>query len=182
MARRGVSRFPRTGARRQVSWGIGTGGTTSQSITATGKTIIGSGIALAAEQKVTIVRTRGYLNCGLVGATAALDGFTGAFGIGIVSDEAFTVGVTAIPGPLTDAFWPGWLVHQFISVRSVNIMAVANNAIQDAGAFIQRDIDSKAMRKFDVGETMVAMLEVTELGSAATMQVTWDSRVLLKLS
>ena len=170
-----------SGPRRQTSWGAGTGGTTIGSLSATGKAVVGAGLALAVEDHATLVRTRGHLALQLAAATAAGDGFIGAFGVGIVTDEAFAAGIAAIPGPLTAPDWEGWFVHQLFALRSINIMAASNNAIQDASSILHYEIDSKAMRKFSQGQTMVAVVDVVELGTAA-MEVTWDSRALFKLS
>ena len=110
-----------------------------------------------------------------------MDGWIGAFGICIVSDEAFAVGSTAIPGPVSEADWDGWFVHQFFSARTMNVRAAANNEIQDNWGVFNKEIDSKAMRKFSQGNTMVAMIEATEIG-AGSLVFNWDSRILVKLT
>ncbi len=115
-------------------------------------------------------------------ATAAGDGLFGALGLAIVSDEAFAVGVTAIPGPFTDAPWGGWFWHEYFHLRGV--------AAQSQGADIPRNttgdmflkIDSKAQRKLGENQTIVGMIEVgAEQGTAGAVFVA-DTRMLFKLS
>ena len=60
----------------------------------------------------TIIRTRGRFDIGS-DQEAASEVQIGAFGIGIVSETAGGVGVTAVPGPDNDPLWDGWFVHQF---------------------------------------------------------------------
>ena len=180
MARRSVltHRGQRT-AKRFTSWAFGTGGVTVQTISSTGKTILGSGLVLAAGMDVaTIVRTRGYLFAGITGAGAALDSFHCAFGVAIVSTEAFVAGVASIPGPLTELDWNGWMVHQTFKVMQKTTISDDNFG---PGTLYTSEVDSKAMRKFNDNETLVAVLEVVEVGTGPSMRVMWDSRILLKL-
>jgi len=123
-----------------------------------------------------LVRTRGLLDVFLDGVpTADGDGYFGAFAIGIVTDPAIAIGITAVPTPITEQSWDGWLYHTFISVHTMDVtfgnMGAAHHRIE---------VDSKAMRKFPVEMTMFAVLEVVEIGTA-TLNAFWDSRVLFKL-
>ena len=124
---------------------------------------------------MTIVRLRGSFQAYLRSATAADDGFHCALGIGIVSDDAFTIGVTAVPNPIADANWPGWLYHRFFDLHASGAFSA-----DDPNGSIQFEVDSKAMRKFGSNEILMANLEVVE-DTTATMTAWFDSRVLLKL-
>ena len=176
MARHFRGSSPRlAGARRKTAWELGTGGVTSTQVNATASTILGSGAA-AALDGLTVVRTRGLLSFILTSTVSAGDGFVGAFGVCVVSENAFGIGITAVPTPITDVAWDGWFIHQFIAVRSGVATAAATPFL-----FQQYEIDSKAMRKIKIGDTLVAVLQTTEIGDA-DMRVSWDSRTLVKLS
>ena len=50
--------------------------------------------------------------------TSALDGYDGAVGLCIVSENAFNAGIASIPTPITDIQWDGWLWYQSFSLRT----------------------------------------------------------------
>ena len=131
---------------------------------------MGSGITSLVEG-VTIVRTRGYVELVSNGAAAVGDGFTGAVGIGVVTEPAFTAGIVSMPTPVTDIFWEGWMWHQMFSFRSGNID-------QDLRQWFE--IDSKAMRRINDGEVIFMAIEVTEIGTAV-LEFTGGCRQLWKL-
>ena len=169
-------RYPSSGARRRTGWEEGPGGAQGQVIGASGKTVVGSGVAALADG-LTIVRIRGIFQIGATGTpAAATDGIDGAFGICIVSNDAFAVGVTAIPGPVTDMQWDGWMYHRF-----VNSVATAWGSSADEYSFVDFEIDSKAMRKIGVNDTVCGVFEHTRHGAANAFQIWSDSRMLLKL-
>ncbi len=162
------------GSRRESSWSEGPGDSTPGSITASGTAILGLG-AVAVEDGLTIVRTRGLLT--LVGNvfTTVGDAMVGAFGLCIVSENAFGVGVTAVPAPLTDVGWNGWFYHTFVGV-SRGTADFANGS-----GFQRIVVDSKAMRKIKRTDVVIAVIELVETG-AADVDVFFDSRLLSKLS
>ena len=171
--------FGRSGSdlRRKTSWEVGPGSSTPVVLTGSGSTILGSGIAPTIPG-LTLVRTRGLLGLTLNTAAAAGDGYTGALGIGVVTASAFAIGVTAVPTPLTDAGWDGWLYHEFFDVRAGDRTAGDSNW---EAAIARYTVDSKAMRKIeDEEKTVFAVLEVVEQGTAQ-VEVSFDSRVLVKL-
>ncbi len=122
--------------------------------------------------KATVVRTRGIFQVTPTSLAADL-AYGGAYGLGIVSDEAFASGAGAVPRPFDDDDWAGWLVHGFYSGRY---------EFHDATATVftppQITIDSKAMRKVGPNETLVWVVE-SQLGA---VDVTIHARVLLMLS
>ncbi len=168
MARRQFSR----GQRRLTSWEEGVGGTTATAISAASVGFLGS-VANPTEDGLTMIRVRGLLNVSVQSASAAADGMLGAFGIGIFPTEATAVaGATSVKTPLTDMQWDGWLWHQFFSeIRETS----AGN--QHGRHYV---IDSKAMRKLRLGDSIALVFEVIEIGTTI-IQVTADSRILLKL-
>ncbi len=99
--------------RRKTKWSFGVEDDGSVDLAASGKQGWSSGIVLVLESSVTLVRIRGEVLSRLRSATTALDGFRVAYGIGLATNEAFSVGNTALPGPITDADWDGWIWHTF---------------------------------------------------------------------
>ena len=169
------SRFPRnSGSSRLTAWFSGPRGETSL-ISGTVVEVFGTGLQ-ALEDGLTIVRVRGELFIQLLSNPAAIgDGYEGAFGMCVVSENAFGVGVTAIPAPLADVAWNGWLVHRFFNVKGVSA------TLEDGpGASARYEIDSKAMRKFKATDVLVGVLEVIEFGTE-TIQATVRVRTLVKL-
>ena len=169
------SRFRRSGSQRRTDWLGGPSGVLT-SITASGA----QGFALSSAATIagsTIVRIRGYLQFLLTAAGAAADGFTGAFGIGKSTGEAITIGITALPTPLADAAWDGWMYHTFFSIRAfTGTLSDQNNV----GQTFNMHIDSKAMRKINPEDALFAVVEVTEIG-VSSMAGSLDSRILVKL-
>ena len=172
MARRIIS--PRS--RRATDWGFGID-FADQSITGSSKVLSTTSLGIATP--FTLIRMRGSFHMYLVGTAGALgDGFNGAVGIGLVSNEAFGVGITAIPGPQSDANWDGWIWQSFFDIRQIT--ATLSDGANAAAASVRLEVDSKAMRKWDPGMTLVGVCEVVESGSQ-NMDVQADSRVLLKV-
>ncbi len=152
------------------------------SLSATGKAGFTTGVVLAQDSKATIVRIRGSILFQLTLATAAGDGMSGAVGLGIVSSDAFAVGTTAIPGPFSDPEWPGWMWHSFWHLNGVAAQSLGADVSRNSNADLRLEIDTKAMRKWSVGETLMGMFEIAVETGTAAVAVTADTRVLVKLS
>jgi len=173
-----LSRFSRvrSPAPRKTSWEIGPGGTGATAFSTPSTAILGSG-GTPVSDGFTIVRLHGYMEVVLEAVSAIGGGFIGALGIGIVTADAFAIGQTAMPQPITDINWRGWLAYQFFSLHSTTA------TIADGGNTnrISFDIDSKAMRKFPLNETIFASVQVFEVISSQ-IEVFFHSRILVKLS
>ena len=169
--------FPARAARRRTGWEEGPGGSISTSFTSSGQAILNSGIQ-ALLDGLTIARIRGKIQCQLETATAAGDGFHGAYALGVVTADAFNVGITAVPKPIDDIDWDGWMVHGFFDVHSVT-STLADGVNLNAVHF-DKEIDGKAMRKFGLNDVLFGIVQVVENG-AATLEVFFDSRLLFKL-
>jgi len=161
MPRGRMSRFPRINEslRRRVSWASGPRGDVSL-------TTAGAGLFTTAAQAtiddLTIVRVRGELLVMLKEASTAGSQFPWAFGMCVVTENAFGVGVTAVPAPFTDVAWDGWLVHQQGVVRQ----ELLNGPPDEANTY-RAIIDSKAMRKTHATDVLIGIVEVhTESGTA----------------
>ena len=110
----------------------------------------------------TIVRTRGLVHIRPQTFGASLN-VGGAFGVGIVSNEAFVAGTASIPRPFDDADWPGWFLWGAYS--GTLDFADASGRRQWNLSYPQ---DSKAMRKVKSNETVVLMAE-SQTGSVTVV-------------
>ncbi len=135
--------------RRKTEWStFDAGGFTS--VASGGATLL-SGLAF--EDPGTIVRTRGVITIKPTSVGSSLTAI-GAFGVGLVSAEAFAAGVASIPEPFTDSDWGGWMVIQSFAFR----WEVAT-AVGEQFASVMIDIDSKAMRKVEPNSVMAFVAE-----------------------
>ena len=162
-------------SRRLTSWDLGPGGSTAVGINSNSLTILGSG-SQATVDGLTIVRIRGRVYCYLSAAAAVDNGFALTFGMGICTNQAFAIGATAVPSPLDEADWDGWLWHQFVYVMS----PLGAPVEAPTSALFSMEVDSKAMRKLPQNQTLFVAVDAIERG-AATVRVDFDSRVLVKL-
>jgi len=172
LARRRSGSYPAR-TRRKTSWELGPAilsGTVS--ISSSSSAILGVGAETLVDGH-TLVRIRGNLTAFLTAATSAGDGFIANVGIGIVTAEAFAVGITACPLPQADLDWDGWLWMQTIVLRPQSF-ASGRSGIIDV------EIDSKSMRKLNTGDTIFFAVEGDETGTAV-LTFAADTRVLVKL-
>jgi len=168
--RRGLIHQRAAGKRRLTQWGLGVGSTAQTTVSVASSVIIGSAVTFGAS--ATIIRMRGRFDAFISTAAAVGDGFQGAVGIGLATSAAFAIGITAIPTPITEAAWDGWLWHSFFG---------AHRGFDGSGAgAASLEIDSKAMRKVSDEMSLFAAIEVVEVG-ASTLRVHLDTRLLVKL-
>ena len=178
MAHARSSRFRRiNGAgRRKVSWSKGPLGTVSGIVT--GSSNLFPTAAQATLDDLTVIRCRGELILYLtVAGGAASEGFRWAFGMCNVTENAAGVGVTAIPDPIADAGWDGWFVFAQGNLTT-RLAALEDGSLLE----MQRvEIDSKAMRKTHLTDTIVAVLGTSEAGDGSSMDAKLITRILDKL-
>ena len=102
----------------------------------------------------------------------------------MVNENAFGVGVSAIPSPITDVFWDGWMVYETGTVKS--IAPIGGGIIVDPGvsgtAFSRMVIDSKAMRKIKFSDVLVGKFEVDNEVATSIIEAELSTRLLVKLS
>ena len=111
--------------------------------------------AALALRPFTVVRTRFLVDI----TTDNISGDerqVGGMGIAVVSDQAVAIGVTAIPTPITDMGSDLWFVHQLMYNRHEFI----TGAGFQSRANREYEIDSKAMRKVDIGQNLVVVVEL----------------------
>ena len=86
---------------------------------------------------------------------AGLEEISGAFGAVIVTDAAAAIGITAIPGPVTDASDDNWYLWEpFTGNLSDNVGGNIVSTNQPMTVF-----DSKAMRKVETGFQIAFVVE-----------------------
>ncbi len=124
------------------------------------------------EEAATIMRTRGQVSI-IPQAVSADVAIAGAFGIGIVSQEAFAAGVASIPEPFSDGDWGGWFVWRAFTYRLEFIDASGTEFPNWT-----LEIDSKAMRKVSTNEVAVLVAE----SQAGAFAIATPVRLLVKLS
>ena len=180
MAHARQSRF-RTGGgsnRRLTGWSAGPRQANPAQITATGAALWVTG-AQAPEDGLTVVRLRGMFSCWLEVATAIGDGFNEvAIGICNVTENAFGIGITAVPTPLADMAWNGWLLHMNLGP----FISLTTTEETSTGLSMARfEIDSKAMRKTRASDVIIGVIEVGAEQGAATLEFGATTRLLDKL-
>ena len=146
----------RVGSKRQTAWDICSAPTGFSALAAGAKAIAVFAPAAVLQEMApaTVVRTRGVLAI-QTDNTGAAEEQIGALGFGFVNEVAAQLGVTGLPGPATDCAWGGWFVHQFFIQSFLFISGVG----VDPARATQYPIDSKAMRKFENDEAMLAAVE-----------------------
>jgi len=165
MARQMHTRFGKKSA-RLTQW-IGPANQGFQNVAATNTVIIASA---SFEEPLTVLRVRGQVSISV--ATTADLAVIGAFGLGVVSAEAFAAGAASIPGPFDNGDWGGWFVWRSFSYKL---------EFGDATGFYfvpwTFEIDSKAMRKVSANEVVVFIAE----SQAGAFSLSAPLRMLVKL-
>ena len=153
MARRPFVRGQRT-TRKHTDWSASAVLTGGVVVAATASALLE--VFTPAAGGETLIRTRGMLGI-QSDQSGALEDQLVAFGIGVVSAQAVSVGITAIPHPGTDAAWGGWLYHTFLFATYLFISGVGS----EPQFMTSHVIDSKAMRKTGDEERLVMVVENT---------------------
>ena len=102
---------------------------------------------------------------------AAIEEQSIGFGIAVVSDQAVAAGIGSIPTPVTEAGSNLWFMHHFLFADESNLTDRTRN-----GQF--RAYDSKAMRKVEVGQDLVVVLEGGGIGGGTITRIA--GRLLIK--
>ena len=97
-------------------------------------------------ERLTVLRMRGVLSI-VSDQSAATENQVGAFGAVVITDQASTIGATAIPGPVTDGNADNWPL--FLAFQQTQIAAVSN----------QWMIDTKGKRKIPNGTQLAFVIE-----------------------
>ncbi len=137
---------------------------------APGVDIIGSGSFVFATAG-TLVRARGYVG-GQLDTAGVDERVLIAMGLIMVSENAAAAGTASVPNPLDDAGedWI-WFGHLWMS-------SGAEAAVNENSLFDRKEIDSKAMRRVKVSETLVFVASVCD---SADMGGTFDLQYGLRI-
>ena len=123
---------------------------------------------------------RGEILLALATVDAALSGFNRiGIGMAVVSENAAGAGSTAVPAPITDIGWNGWLWH-WTGALTANSSATTDVATSPAG-IVRIPVDSKAMRKFKNMDILICVIEADDEVGTATANMTVNTRILVKL-
>jgi len=164
--------------RRATLWGAGPHSDVVQTATAGDSDFVWS-LGQTAVDTTTIVRIRGHIALWLSVVTTVGDGFAQVtVGIGIVTGDAFGIGVTAMPGLLEDPSWGGWLYYNALGpIHGLETTELARGPI-DA---VRIQIDNKAMRKVQPNSVVFGMVSTGVETGAAVLSFAADTRMLVKL-
>ena len=121
----------------------------------------------------TIMRVRGAIVV-MMDPSAADVAMTAAVGMILASDDAITAGAASLPSP-SDDLDAEWLWHGFFPLRSIT--GVQSDIV--GGQVIQREIDSKAMRKFKGNQQLAIVADSVISSGASTFDVQGGVRVLI---
>ena len=164
--RRGASAIAH---RRETTWFQFVPVTTNLATGGADAIVFALNAAALALRPFTIVRTHFELALASDQAAAIEHQICGV-GIAVVSDQAVAVGVTAVPNPVTHMGSNLWLMHQ--------LLYGDESALTDRTRSETRvSVDSKAMRKVEVGQDIVV---VVENGGSSGLNITVGGRLLIK--
>ena len=182
MARRRTFR-QNQGQRRLTDWygGVAVGYTSPKNIGAAA-TAIDSAIDFRVFPNTdgapgTIVRLRGLFQVYPSDLTVDRIAF-GALGLCIVNGEAFDAGAASVPVPWTESFSDRWFYYTYWSTVSKTDVG-ATEELNWVGGSEPIIIDSKAMRKVEEQDVMVAVIEAASSGSGADYFLNY--RTLIKM-
>ncbi len=158
--------------RRETQWFAGT--TTSNGLAAASTAVLAASLnaAALALRPFTVIRTRGWVHM-RSDQVAASELVVVHYGLAVVSDQAVGIGVTAVPTPATDNGSDLWFTYVSGAVFE-NVDANVSGVDQ-----LLIPIDSKAMRKVEDGQDVVAVVETDAQSLGA--QATAFFRLLIKL-
>ncbi len=167
------------GPRRQFDWigGVNALSHASPDLAANTSVIISSFDTRTAGQTpgapFTLMRVRGLLSI-RSDQVIVQENPVGAFGIRIVSGEAFDAGVGSIPTPWSESADDRWLYHTYWQSFFME-NATTSDYQQD---FFNHIVDGKAMRKVVLGDVIV---NVMENASDVACNFFYNARIGVKL-
>ena len=115
---------------------------------------------LAFNESVTILRMLGHYVVGLTGGGTFVAGDQAdiAVAIGVVSQEAFTVGTTALPPPATSSDY-SWLYWAINPIQVFNATPTGGELL----SFYRVNFDIRSMRKIKSGESLTMVFQYADI-------------------
>ena len=148
-------------------------GSTDTTLTAAGGSIIVAlNAAALALRPFTIVRTH-FEVAVRSDQAAAIETQAVGVGFAVVNDQALSVGVTAVPTPVSESGSSLWFLHRFIFADESNLTDRTRSA-----RFVE--IDSKVMRKVDLGQDLLGVVELDTTAGSGGAIVSVAGRMLIK--
>ena len=98
-----------------------------------------------------------------------------AVGLAVVSDQASAIGATAVPTPINDLGSDLWFLHSIMQSDFTFITGAGFSS----GNVVQKDVDSKAMRKVNGDQDIVVVVETSSFSDGLTLVL--GGRILIKL-
>jgi len=174
MARQFTRGRGRLGSRRETSWlAIDPASVT---LASSGSAAITHTMTTAEKAKLpfTVIRTR--LNVHIISDQLGADEFSMVgFGMCVVTEQAVSVGITAVPTPMTELRSDMWFVHQVM----YNDFTFVSGVGFDSAGGRDYEIDSKAARKVNEDQEIIAVAENSSL-TAAGCTLLIGGRLLIK--
>ncbi len=127
-----------------------------------------SGGGLAFTIPATILRARSRIIAFFDATVQVADTIDVGLGLAVISSDAFTLGATAFPDPLSEPEYP-WLWWTDISLRAEETGAATNRAWGTASQLLS--VDTKAMRKIKPQETLCWVMQTSNVVGAPTTRV-----------
>ncbi len=160
--------------RRETSWVEVTPTTNSLAAASSAVVFTGFGATILGLRPFTIVRNRGILHA-RSDQTGALEFWSVAYGMAVVSDQALAIGITAVPLPNDDRSSDLFFVFEELAGT---FLFVTGAGFHPTGGQTLR-YDSKAMRKVEEGQDVAVTLQNSAISLGTT--VTKAGRMLIKL-
>ena len=147
---------------------------TNLAVASTAVLILAPGALLQAYRPYTIIRTVGFFGI-RTDQVSADESFDCAIGQCVVQDEAAAIGVTAVPTPFTDLDSDAWFQHQILMGRFDTLSQIG----YQPNMLVSTQIESKAMRKVEEGQSQIVVVENSSLSLGVTVH--HAGRFLIKL-
>lgn len=136
-------------------------------------------------ESYTLMRTRGVWHCYPVTWPNASPGIVDvAIGIGVAPSQAITA--AAVPNPIDDAEWDGWVIRKWTYFRLPGPVT-GTGAASTIGAGSSAwggvwDLDSKAMRRLEDNDLFMSISVGTDTGEEVVVNYITDLRQLFQQS
>ena len=177
---------PQPSRRRKTNWtslfgdfsALGTVASGASAIMSSGGITEGSISAIG-----TIIRMRGCIHLELACETTATLLQQVAIGIALVDDKAFAAGVGSLPSPRDDEDFDGWMWwwcgHLGYGDRNDGTVTDSTGGFRRPS--VEIELDSKAMRKWDENQTLVAIIQNISIDAGgAAVEFAMAGRMLMK--
>lgn len=181
--------------RPQTDWAAATGyGTLVAGVAGTDNDFVnlsaieGDAPVLPLGESYTLMRTRGVWHAYPVTWPNVTPGIVDmAVGIGVAPAAAITA--AALPDPITDSEWDGWLVRRWNYWRlpgqfnGATVPSALASAVGQGGATDNVwNLDSRAMRRLEDNDLFMALSMGTDTGEAVVLNYVFDLRQLFQQS